>query len=222
MLNSIPRAVDAILNIAKNSVRVRGRFTMALSGGNTPEPLYRALVREDMPWKETHLFWGDERVVPPGHPQSNYVMADEAMISHLSIPPSNVHQVPLDKGGPNHVARFYEEQLRAFFGGLPQFDLILLGMGSDGHTASLFPGDASLAERERWVVAVDGTRADPPVPRITFTLPVINNARNVIFLISGEEKKRIADEIMQHPGAASKKYPAAMVQPHDKLLWIIL
>ncbi|MCO6417395.1 6-phosphogluconolactonase [Siccirubricoccus sp. KC 17139] len=191
----------------------QGSFSLALSGGSTPERLYRRLAaapwRDRMPWERVHLFWGDERCVPPDHPDSNQRMAREAMIAQVPIPPGNVHPVPVDGGSPEMAARLYEAELRAFAAerpGEPLFDVQLLGLGPDGHTASLFPGTAALAERSAWVVAVVGAR---PEPRITLTYPALEDSGAVAFLVSGAEKRAILRQLLE--GDAT--LPAARVRP---------
>lgn len=152
--------------------------TVALAGGRTPAALYRRLAAVPYPWARTDLFFGDERCVPPSHPDSNYRMAAETLLSHV---PARAHPMP----GATCDAAGYEAELRAFFGEtLPELDLVLLGLGADGHTASLFPGDATLGERERLVVRVDR----PDHARLTLTLPVLSAARAVLFLVAGGEK----------------------------------
>jgi 6-phosphogluconolactonase len=222
-------ATELICACADESMKSNGLFTLVLSGGSTPRPVYEFLASDRyshrIDWERTHLFWGDERLIPPDHPDSNYEMAYELLVSRVPIPDENVHPVPVDDIPPERVAIEYEKELRTFFkadvGGFPQFDLILLGMGVDGHTASLFPGDPALYERKRWVVAIDGKKGLPPVPRVTLTLPVINSAARVAFLINGEEKKMIMDEILSNPDDSAQKYPAARVNPNGKLSWII-
>ena len=181
--------------LAERAAAARGPFSLALSGGSTPKRLYARLAaapwRERMPWDRVHLFWGDERFVPPDHPDSNRRMAQEAMVAHVPIPPANLHPVPVD-GTPEDAARRYEAELRAFAAGRPQgeplFDVQLLGLGPDGHTASLFPGTPALAERGAWVAAVVGAK---PEARITLTYPALDSSRDVAFLVAGAEKREI-------------------------------
>jgi len=211
---------------------------MVLAGGKTPQLLYEKFVMPQfaasMPWRATHLFWGDERCLPPDDPDSNYKNAYAFMISKAPIPTGNVHRIPAELAAPQEAARHYEQQLRDFFN-LPQvpdaektdaapsplfpsFDLILLGMGDDGHTASLFPGDDALHEESRWVVAIPRPVGSPPVPRITLTLPVINEAACVMFLVSGSGKEEVLRAIVKSPETARILYPAAMVRPKGRLL----
>lgn len=190
----------------------RNSFSLALSGGSTPKRLYQVLAmppwRDRMPWTRVHLFWGDERFVPPGHPDSNQRMAREAMIARVSIPAANVHPVPTD-GTPEGAARRYEAELRAFAAkrdGEPLFDVQLLGLGPDGHTASLFPGAPALSEREGWVVAVVGAK---PGARITLTYPALANSAEVAFLVAGAEKRAALRRLLEGDAAL----PAAGVRP---------
>jgi 6-phosphogluconolactonase len=167
------------------------RFSVALAGGNTPRRVYELLATERfehrVEWPQVDLFFGDERCVPPDHPDSNYAMAYEALISKVAIPAKNVHRI-IGEGKPGESATLYENQLRTFFAGdsWPRFDLVLLGMGEDGHTASLFPGSDALSEKSKWVVPAKppGSKHD----RITLTVPVFNHAARVVFLVTGAGK----------------------------------
>lgn len=191
----------------------RGSFSLALSGGATPKRLYQRLAmvpwRDRMPWARVHVFWGDERFVSPDHPDSNLRMAREAMIARVPIPAANVHPVPTD-GTPEDAARRYEEELRAFAAGRafgPLFDVQLLGLGLDGHTASLFPGASVLAEREAWAAAVLGAKHHEA--RITLTYPVLDSSGDVAFLVAGEEKRAVLRRLLEGDAAL----PAAGVRP---------
>ena len=225
-------AAEFIVGLAEATIKKKNVFTLVLSGGSTPRLLYEDLALQPfskrIDWHKTHIFWGDERCVPPNHPESNYGLAYQALVSRVDIPPANVHRIPAESGSANAAAEAYEETLHHFFvpsvgsehgAHLPSFDLILLGLGQDGHTASLFPGDAALEERYRWVAPVDGASASPPVPRVTLTLPVLNEAKRVVFLVSGSRKKGVFEKIMNNPGTAA--YPAARVRPSGRLLWFI-
>ncbi len=210
-----------ILETAQQCVQERDFFTLVLAGGNTPRNLYECLSTEQisrkMPWEKTHIFWGDERWVSHSNIDSNFAMAFNSFISKIDIPDINVHGIPTSSRSPNDDAINYENELRDFFQKVPAlppiFDCILLGMGEDGHTASLFPGSENLKENERWIIAEESPVGSPPVPRITMTLPVLKAARNVIFLISGKKKVEIVREILDDQAAASQHYPAAMVNP---------
>ena len=219
-----------ISGLARAAVRDRGRFTMALAGGNTPRPLYRNLgrppYREKIPWDHCHLFWGDERWLPADDPAGNYAMVRETLLNSVRIPEQNIHRMVTELANPAAGAAAYEETLRRSFPDIgpndyPALDLILLGMGTDGHTASLFPGSDALADRG-WVVPVEYPLADPPVPRLTMTLPLINRARCVLFLVAGEKKKKVVESIRRDPETAARIYPAARVRPRGRLIWAVV
>jgi 6-phosphogluconolactonase len=188
------QVANQIARTVAEAVAARGRCTLALAGGNTPRRTYELLteppLRDAVPWDALHLFWSDERCVPPDHPDSNYRMAREALIDRAPIPAANVHRVRTEEGSAAAVAAYYERELRTFFAleveDVPRFDLILLGMGPDGHTASLFPGSPALDETRRLVVpnSIDYM----PHERVTFTFPVLNAARMIAFLITGRDK----------------------------------
>jgi len=196
---------------------------MALAGGSTPLRLYSLLARLDLPWRSVHLFWGDERMVPFENPSSNFGAARRAMLSSIDIPKGNVHPVPVD-ASPAEAAGLYESDLRDFFGvgkssGGATFDLVILGMGEDGHTASLFPGSDALEERERWAVAVEAPEGAGPARRVTLTLPILNSAESALFLVSGREKADALHDVLQMGRHAASQYPAAMIRPEGTLLW---
>ena len=191
------------------AVAQKGLFTVALSGGSTPKLLYEMLVGEQVPWAKTHFFWSDERHVPPDHPDSNYRMAYEAMLSKVPVPEGNVHRIHSENPDAAKAAGEYEQTL------LP-LDLILLGLGTDGHTASIFPGSEVLHETKRLVAAPWVEKLN--TYRITMTLPLLNSGASVLFLVSGAEKAQIVKEVIEGP----KKYPAQFVQPtNGQLLWML-
>lgn len=214
------RAAIGFLQSAVEAIPRQGRFSVALSGGDTPRPLYQSLASPDLamkiPWKRIHLFWGDERAVPPDHPDSNYRTAYETLIAHVPIPPENVHRMPGEKSDLQAAACEYEEILRRFFGGppgeWPVFDLIFLGIGSDGHTASLFPGSPALNEKERWVVAVPAEKVRSA--RLTLTLPVLNQARQIVFLAAGKEKAPVVRALLSR-NRSRIDLPAGRVRPQN-------
>lgn len=210
---------DLIAERAERSVTERGRFLLVLSGGETPAPLYDELAaRRGLPWARTHVFWGDERCVPATDPRSNCALAEARLLSRVDLPRSHVHPAPVEAGPPEQAARQWEERLREFFGPevpFPVFDLILLGVGSDGHTASLFPGHPALEERSRWAAAVEHPGADPAVARLTLTLPVLNQGRCVAFLAGAE--KRAVVEVIRRGGRGASLLPAAKVRPSGDL-----
>src|SRR5262245_6574422 len=201
-----------------------GAFRVSLSGGSTPKALYTLLASDDFrgrfPWTRVSWYWGDERFVPYDHPASNYGMAREAMLSKAPVPPENIHPVPAD-GAPEEAALDYERTLQAAYGAAvldrarPLFDITLLGLGTDGHTASLLPNDPVLRERKHWVAAVSRGR---PEVRITMTYPVIESSRQVAFLVAGKEKAAIFSAIST--GSASEA-PAARVNPIGELTWFV-
>jgi len=220
-------ALDELLRIMGDAVAQRGRFAIALSGGRTPEKLYRLWAESERqnartPWDKVHLFWGDERYVPKDDPLSNYRMTREALIAHVPIPPANVHRVPgpEDFGTPQAAAEAYEADLRKFFGSAPPvLDLQLLGLGVEGHTASLFPGSPALEEKTRWVMAVEAP-AKPP-QRLTLTPVVLNQARNTFFLVSGEDKREIIRALRTEPETAPSRYPAGRIRPAGGVVWYL-
>jgi 6-phosphogluconolactonase len=212
----------------RQCVAERAVCHLALAGGATPERLYRKLARPpfdvSVPWSQVHVHLGDERCVPPTHRHSNFRMAHAALLSKFAVPPERVHRPPGEVGPPEEGARRWEAELQSLFPGpaaageFPVFDLVLLGVGSDGHTASLFPGDPALAEGEHWVAAVLRPVGEPAVPRLTLTLPVLNRARCVAFLVSGGGKAGVVEKILS--GAAAQ-LPAARVQPAGRLVWFL-
>lgn len=232
-LTRLSRAAAAFLcRRAQTCVKEKGRFALVLAGGLTPRELYRILANPPydaaVPWNDVHLFWGDERCVTPEHVDSSYGMFIESFWGKLPVPVGNLHRIPANLAEPEETARIYEEELREFFeipdgGGpaFPWFDMILLGMGDDGHTASLFRGDPALEEKERWAVAVPEPHGTPLVPRITLTLPVLNASACILFLAAGKEKGDIARGIAEDPDGSAKIYPAALVRPQGDLLWFV-
>jgi 6-phosphogluconolactonase len=219
-------AAEEVVRIADQSVKERGRFTIALSGGSTPKSLYNLLAtnaRTSLPWDKMFFFWGDERHVPPGDPESNYRMAAETMLSKVPVAPGNVFRFATENPDAAAVADNYEKTLRKFFqlapDAVPSFDLILLGMGPDGHTASLFPGTAALYEKTRLAVAnwVDKLKTN----RLSLTLPVLNAARCVAFLVSGTDKAAVLRSVLEE-NVPGEQYPAKLVQPKNgKVIWFL-
>jgi 6-phosphogluconolactonase len=219
-------AAEEVLRAAKEAVAQRGRFTIALSGGSTPKNLFNLLAtnaRNVLPWDRTFFFWGDERHVPPTDPDSNYRMADETMLSKIPVAAGNIFRIAAENPDAAAAAEAYEQTLRKFFqlepGQVPVFDLILLGMGPDGHTASLFPNSAGLQEKSRLVIAnwVDKLKTS----RLTLTLPVLNAARCVAFVVSGADKATVLKTVLEDdvPG---EQYPSKLVQPKNgKLIWLL-
>lgn len=222
-VNSLNRAaVNEITAVAEAAIGEHGRFTIALSGGNTPRGVYILLAEkaDTFPWAKTFFFFGDERSVPPDHPNSNYRMAKEALFSKAPVPEKNVFRVPAEVGA-QEAADSYENTLKEFFklqgGQWPRFDLILLGIGDEGHTASLFPDSVALAETSRLVASnwIEKLKTN----RITFTFPVINNASETMFLVAGPGKAEIVKSVFLAEG---ELYPVQRVRPtQGKLLWMI-
>jgi len=219
-------AADEVVHAAKEAVAQRGRFTIALPGGSTPKSLFNLLAtnaRNVLPWDRTFFFWGDERHVPPTDPDSNYRMAEETMLSRIPVAAGNVFRIAAENPDAAAAAEAYEQTLRKFFqlapGQVPIFDLILLGMGPDGHTASLFPSSAGLQEKSRLVIAnwVEKLKAS----RLTLTLPVLNAARCVAFLVSGTDKAPALHAVLEED-VVGEQYPSKLIHPVDgKLIWLI-
>jgi len=216
------------LQVAQTAILKRDRFCVVLSGGSTPRAMFQQLRlpanSQQVNWQKVHLFWGDERCVPADHADSNYQMTRQALLNFVSIPPRNLHRIP-GEFEPQGAAEAYERELRAFFGsnGLPCFDLILLGLGEDGHTASLFPGSPQLQEQECWVAAVEHQTPPPPlVNRVTLTFPVINAATQVLFLVAGSAKADILAKVLRPVETGQVALPAQQVVPlKGKLTWLV-
>ena len=220
------KAAERFILLANEAGVRAGRFTVALAGGSTPKGLYSLLAtsvyNQRIPWPQVHLFWGDERCVPPDHGESNYRLVQEALLSKIHIPAQNVHRIAGEKTPVTAVAE-YENELIRFFqlskGALPRFDLILLGIGEDGHTASLFPGSAALDETENLVASayVENLKAH----RITLTLPVLNESAQIFFLVAGKGKSAIVKKLFATDSGVAN-LPAARVRPvHGHRTWFI-
>ena len=207
---------------AAEAIRAHGRFTVALSGGSTPKTLYSLLAtKPGIPWDKVYFFWGDERHVPPDDPDSNYRMVNEALLSKIQVPAGNVFRIHAEENDAAAAALQYEQVIKDFFhlspGQFPRFDLIYLGTGPDGHTASLFPGTAALNETQRLVVANWVPKFN--THRLTFTYPVLNAAACVMFLASGADKAPILHEILENSAAG---LPSQKVRPtNGKLIWLV-
>ncbi len=203
------------------------QFNLAVAGGDTPRHLYSLLASkfsDQIPWNLVHIFWSDERYVPKESRYNNYAMVLGALISKIPIPNPNIHRIITELEPPEKAASSYEKLLRKYFSDKAAytFDLLLLGMGEDGHIASLFPHSAELMEKERWVVSVNAPSAIYPRKRITLTLPIINKAKSIFFLVSGTKKKDIVNSIQKDHKIARKIYPAAMVSSINKLIWFVV
>ena len=205
------------------ALAVDGSFRVSLSGGSTPKTLYGLLASDEFrsrfPWQRVFWYWGDERFVPYDHPESNFRMTREAMLAKAPVPPGNIHPIPTD-GSPEDAARRYELTLQQAYGGAsldphrPLFDVTLLGLGPDGHTASLLPGEPVLRERKRWVAVVAHGR---PEIRITMTYPALESSRRVAFLVAGQEKAAIFSAIRK----GDSRVPAAQIRPVGELFWFV-
>jgi len=220
---------DALAHAAAERIVVRlsqgkGRRAVVLTGGRTPETLYRLLgteaYRARIPWKETHWFWGDERFVANDDPRNNARMAIQAFLADVPVPAPNIHRMCTDVPGPSESARLYEDMLRDFHGGRsldePLFDFVLMGMGPDGHTASLYPGDRALDERERWVLPIAQAKWEPFVPRVTLTFPAMASSREMLFVVGGADKRDALARIER-----GEPLPAARAASQGELGWII-
>ena len=217
-------AADLFVKQAAQPARERRLFRVLLAGGTTPKALYTLLAspayRSRVDWDRLVFFFGDERAVPPDHPQSNYRMANEALFRPVGIVESSIHRMEAEGEDLNAAAAAYEDVLRASFGSVPRFDLVLLGMGADGHTASLFPGSPLLKEHSRWVAPVlDAPK--PPARRLTVTLPVLNAGHQVLFLVAGRPKAAALRAVLEGT-APPEQYPARSVQPGpERLRWLV-
>lgn len=218
------RAAAAIfVDSARRAARAQGRFSVALSGGSTPRRCYELLaavpLSEQVPWENVHVFWGDERCVPATDSRSNLLMARQSLLNHVPVPGSAIHPMAC-AGDPESAAVAYERTLLDHFGAAPpRFDLVLLGLGTDGHTASLFPGGDALDEIERWVVPAQLPGQD--FRRLTLTLPLLNQAHQVLFLVAGADKAEILARIFD-PSAEAKPLPARRIAPPGgSVLWLV-
>lgn len=217
-------AAELFVELCHESIGARGRFRVALSGGSTPKRTYQLLagkaLADRVDWSHVDLFWGDERYVPHDDPNSNYRMTDEALLRHISIPAVNIHGVPTDVSPPEAAAAAYETEIRNTFAdntAIPAFDLIYLGLGTNGHTASLFPHSATLLENSRLVVADFVNEVN--TWRISMTAPLLNHGRTVAFLVSGREKAEVLRQVMLGPREPDR-LPAQLIVPEGKLLWL--
>lgn len=224
ILSDLPALVDRTLELVleklNSAIASRNIATIALSGGSTPEPLYEKLAQQDLPWDKLHIFWGDERYVPADHPDSNQRMARLAWLDRVPIPAENIHPMPTEEADPAIAAQKHEAELQSFFnskpGEFPAFDVILLGIGDDAHTASLFPHTEALKIRDRLITVgnKDGN------PRITFTAPFINAAHSVIFMVAGANKHQALTQIFADE-ADEMTYPARLIRPQGELWWLL-
>lgn len=217
-------AADLFTEISAAAIAERGRFCVALSGGSTPKRTYQLLAERSakVDWERVHLFWGDERYVAADDPQSNFRMTSEALLYHVPIPPGNVHRIRTELDSPEAAAQAYERDIRESIGAsteIPRFDLAFLGVGTNGHTASLFPNSILLYEKDR-IVAADFV-GEVNMWRITMTAPLLNAAHTVAFLVAGQDKAEVVRDVISGPRNI-ERLPAQLIQPTDgKLLWIL-
>lgn len=218
------RGAGIFSQVANKSFEKRGRFIVAISGGSTPRGMHRMLgeepFRSNIPWENTDIFWVDERCVPENDPASNYGAAKKDFLDRVPVPKAQIHPMP-GEGSPENGALHYQRELLKVFqagaGELPVFDLIFLGLGTDGHTASLFPGQSSLKEKKRLVVSVKG--GNPNVSRLTMTFPVLNRAGHIVFLVSGRDKASILKTVLKSEKAG---FPAQRIHPlSERLTWLL-
>jgi 6-phosphogluconolactonase len=216
----VDRTLELVVEKLQSAIATRDMATIALSGGSTPKPLYEKLSQQNLPWEKLYVFWGDERYVPPDHPDSNQRMVRLAWLDKVPIPAGNIHPMPTNNDDPAVAAQKHEAELQAFFktkpGEFPSLDVNLLGIGDDGHTASLFPHTQALEVRDRLITVgnKDGQ------PRITFTAPFINAARTVIFMVAGANKQTALQHIFAETGDAMT-YPARLIQPNGESWWML-
>jgi len=219
----IKDAVAHFIALANTAIRERGVFSVALSGGNTPQPLYEALAANQnktrLAWDHIHLFWGDERYVPHNHRDSNYLMVKHALLDHVSIPQKNIHPVPTEINIWQAAERYEHEMQKMFTGEWPNFDLILLGMGEDGHTASLFPHSAGLHEEYKWFIA--NFANEPQAWRLSLSKNAINAARNIFVIIQGADKANMVASVLAGPDQPFEK-PIQLISPvNGEMVWLI-
>lgn len=227
------QAAEFIIQSAREAIAARGRFTLVFTGGSTPERMYTLLGQPHMAaqidWAKCFLFWGDERFVPPDDERSNYGMTWRTLIERVraSTPMENIFPMPVQAGSPAQGADYYADSLQQFFGlpvdgaEPPRFDLVLLGLGDDGHVASLFPGYPTLHITDRWVVSSPPGTLPPPVDRITLTFPVLNAARQILFMVSGDKKAEAVRDIIEGEAPLDRR-PGVGVQPTDGVVtWLL-
>ncbi len=218
-------AARYVVNVANEAIVTHGRFTLSLAGGSTPKKLYALLAsepyRDQINWALVEVFWSDERCVPSDSEDSNYHLAEEALLSKVPIPASQIHRMPADAADRDAAALAYTQEMQRVLGtnGIPSFDLMQLGMGPEGHTASLFPGQASLKEQRRLVIPVDVPK--PPPPRLTCTPPLLNAATHVLFLVTGQDKADAVAAILEGEHNPDE-YPAQIIQPpKGEVTWML-
>ena len=218
-------AAEYIMRIAQEAIDLHGHFTIALTGGTTPGEVYSLIgsepFRSQIDWQLVDIFWGDERCVPHNSPESNFYLAQEVLLDKIAIPKSQIHPMPADQFDRDAASQAYTIEMQQAFGtnGIPSFDLIHLGMGPEGHTASLFPHQVSLHEKHRLVMPVSVPK--PPPDRLTFTPPLLNAARNVLFLVTGSEKADALHAVLEGEYQPDE-YPAQIVRPtNGEVVWML-
>jgi 6-phosphogluconolactonase len=219
-------AQEAATRLLARLAEPRERLAVALTGGSSPEGLYRLLAsepyRSQIPWRRVHWFWGDDRFVPQSDERSNAGAARRLFLDHVPAPPATLHAIPTDAENADEAARRYEAELRAFYGAdrldpcRPLFDVVLMGVGSDGHTASLFPGQPQVDETRRWVVGVPHAGLEPFVPRVSLTLPALASTRDMLFLVTGRGKREILGRVL-----SGADLPAARAHSQGDLVWLV-
>lgn len=212
---------DYIQSLSEATLARKQHFSIAFSGGKTPKQMLEYLADKEIQWSKTHIFLADERCVSLSDSLSNFLLIKESLLSKIQIPQENTHPINPDLSSPEQTAQDYEETIRAFFktGNLPVFDLIVLGLGEDGHTASLFPEDATIGKHSEWVRAIKTPQVAPHVPRITLSMAVISNAAHIVFLISGKSKAPKVKEVIYQKNST---LPAALVRPENGTLMFYL
>lgn len=224
--DELARATATLMAVrAARAIVEHGQANLALAGGSTPLPVYQALAAEPlagvMPWQACHFFWGDERCLPFDHPGSNLGQARQALLDQAPLKPSQIHPMPVDLYDPQEAAARYQAELRTHFGGgLPAFDFMLLGLGADGHVASLFPQSPALAEHSLWVTHSEPPEGiEPPVTRVSLTLPVLNNARTLVVAVCGAAKRQIVRRILGPNPEGT--LPGGLLRPYGELFWFL-
>lgn len=226
--DELARATATLLSVrAARAIVERGQANLALSGGSTPRPIYEALASDPLkdvtPWQSCHFFWGDERCAPFENPASNFGQAKGLLLDHVPVRPAHLHPIPVDRYEPEEAAARYAAELRTCFNWRqPIMDFVLLGLGTDGHTASLFPHTPELKEDREWVLAVEPPAGiEPALPRVTLTLPVINSAHTVVIVASGAAKAEVVRQALNSQGGCNGSLPAALVRPWGELFWFL-
>lgn len=216
-------AAEESARAAIEAARARGKCLVSLSGGHTPSRTYELWATEygkEIPWPKVHFFWGDERFVAADDAKSNYRMVKASLLERVPVAAENIHPIVTNCESPDEAAQAYEKTLRGFFGDAgPTFDILFLGMGGEGHTASLFPGSLGLTEQRRWAVGVRAP-AEPPL-RVSLTFPVLRRARSTFFLVAGADKRPIIEKLKKDPEDAARELPVAMLKPEGKTIWFL-